>query len=237
MRVTLIHLFCFALACSLFVAADAKEAPKVLSDYLKADFTTRAELVAVVPPEELQKYTDKVRESAKKNPEWFKEYSKKIKDGIPLPYDDQLGLTKEEYAEYLSLWGKREMKPLPLGEVTLRLESPKEGNWVIRATGKASPLSLIRYQAKDDLMKSPNGPMKRLPDIDADEQSVLGKWTGHEWKFEEEGVLGKVKENLAIGKTGDGKYGLLVYRLQEVSSEGKPIYDRRFLIRFPMAVK
>lgn len=215
----------------------AADAPKVLGDYLEADVNTRAEAVAIIPPKEIEKYLLKVREAVEADPEWALEFRKSSSPGKPLPYDEKMGLTKEEYADYLVLWAKRDMAPLPDGEVTLKLESPKEGEWVIRATGMGVPVSLIRYDVKSDVMNSPNGKMTRLPDIDADEQSVMGAWTGHEWKFEEEGILGRTKENLAIGKTKEGNFGLLVYRLQEVSTEGQPVYDRRILIRFPLAAK
>ena len=40
-------------------------------------------------------------------------------------------------------------------------------------------------------------------DINADARSILGAWKGHEWKFQEESILGKTKENFAIGKLAD----------------------------------
>lgn len=226
----------FAVSLLLFVTRlQAADVPKVLAGYLKPDVNTRAELVAIVPPKEIDKYLLKIREAVEANPEWAVEFRSKSEPGKPLPYDEKMGLTKEEYADYLVLWAKRDMQPLPDGELILRLESPKEGEWVIRANGMGVPISLIRYDVKSDVMNSPNGKMVRLPDIDADEQSVMGAWTGHEWKFEEEGVLGRTKENLAIGKMKKGDYGLLVYRLQEVSTDGQPVYDRRILIRYPLA--
>jgi len=214
----------------------AEDPPKVLGDYLRAGVETRGEMVAVIPPEEIKKYLDLIKAAGQANPEWFKEYEKTTKPGIPLPYHENLGLTKEQYAEYLVLWGKREMKPVPNGAITLRLESPKKGEWVIRASGTGSHLSLLRYVVKEDVVNSPNGALARLKDVDAKKESVLGAWTGHEWKFEEEDFL-RTKENFAIGKVASGKFGLIVYRLQEISGEGVLLYDRRMLIRFPIVVK
>ena len=80
--------------------------------------------------------------------------------------------------------------------------------------------------AKDDIFRSPNGEMRRLEDIKADSSSILGAWSGMEWKFEEETGLGKTKENFALGRLADGKFGIIVYRAQELSTEGTRLLDR-----------
>jgi hypothetical protein len=61
---------------------------------------------------------------------------------------------------------------------------------------------------------------------------LLGAWTGKEWRFEADNSLTKSKENVALGTSSDGKYSFLVYRLQEVTSRGKPLFDKSLVIRF-----
>ncbi|QJE98453.1 hypothetical protein [Luteolibacter luteus] len=221
-----------ALVCSSAFAADA---PKLLADYLPPDTPIKGEIVVVVPPPELDKYIAKVEETArssKANADWFREHAKTGKPGVPLPYDERLGLTKEEYDEYLKFWGKREFKPVEA--VAIQLKSDKEGRWNINMTGGAQSVSTLRYDVKDDTFRSPNGPLKRIEDVNADANSTLGAWSGQEWKYEEQTGLGTTKENIAIGKTGDKKYGLVVYRLQEVSSQGTRLLDRGLVVRFPL---
>ena len=87
------------------------------------------------------------------------------------------------------------------------------------------------------MVKSPNGELVRLKDIDADPRSILGKWTGHEWRFQEEDSLGKTKENFGIGTLVATRWGLLVYRLQSTSPSGRILFDRSMVIRFPMPSK
>lgn len=217
----------FALVSS---AAFAAEPPKVLSEFLPANALVKAEIVVVVPPPEIDKYVSKVEESARKDPKWFAEHSKASKPGVPLPFDEKLGLTKEEYDEYLKIWGKREFKPVE--PAVLQLKEGKDGSWTIGAAGSASIISLLKYDPATDLFKSLNGDLKRLDDVNADANSTLGAWTGHEWKYEAEDGLSTTKENIAIGKTGDGKYGLIVYRMQEVSSAGTHLMDKGMVVRF-----
>ena len=211
--------------------------PTVFKQYLLPDTLTKGEVIVVLPPREIQKYIAKVEAAAENNEEWFREYSKNAKPGVPLPFHENLGLTKEEYAAYLEMWNQREQKPITNGKVAIRLEQPKPGEWMVRVTGEGSPISLLRYDETKDAMKSPNGSMTRIADIAADPMSILGAWSGQEWKFEETTSLGKTKENFAIGKLADGKTGLLVYRLQEVSSTGRLLYDKSLVVRFGLTAK
>jgi hypothetical protein len=228
MKVNLTSLF--ALVAPAVIAA---EAPKVLADYLIPNTMIKGEVVKVVPPPELDKYIVKVEEAARKDREWFQEHAKKGKPGVPLPYDERLGLTKEEYDDYIKFWGKREFKGIE--PVPIRLSEGSDGRWSIIVGGKmATMLSTLKFDPKTDAFKSPNGELKRIEDVAADANSTLGAWTGHEWKFEEKSSLGTLKENFAIGKTGDKKYGLLVYRLQEISEQGSKIADDGMVVRFPL---
>lgn len=220
------------IAVSLIANLAAAEAPKVFEGLLEPGVPKRGQIGMVIPPKEIDKYVAKVEASARKDPKWFREFSIQAKPGVPLPFDERLGLTKEEYAEYLALWNKREFKPME--EVMLLLRESAGGAWTITSTGKASALSTLRYAQQEDLFRSPNGDLKRIDDIKADPASILGEWTGSEWKFEEETSLGKTKENIALGRFTDNKFGLVVYRVQELSTEGTRLLDKSLVIRFPL---
>lgn len=215
----------------MVTAYSQDKAPAVFADYLKPGVAVKGEIVVIVPPDEIQKYIDKVDEVRKKDPEWFQEYSKKAKPGVPLPFHEKLGLSKDEYKEYLKLWDQRKMEPVPRGELIVRLEEA-DGRWRIRATGEASDLTTMFYDPKADTFTTTSGTLKRIEDINADKQSILGAWTGKEWKMEADDGFGITKENLAVGKLADGSYGLIVYRIQEVSDAGRKLFDKSMVLRF-----
>ncbi len=219
------------LLVTLANATGQAKAPKPFSSYMVANKNYKGEIVVVLPPPEIQTYITKVKENAKKDPKWFKEYSGKAKAGVPLPYHEKLGLTTKEYKKYRELWDKREFKALQ--KVGLRLEQVGD-KWRILVTGQGARISLLRYDVKKNLVVSPNGELKRIEDIDAAKETILGAWKGAEWKFEEETGLGKTKENLAVGKTGDGKHGLLVYRLQYITTTNRVLDDKSMVIRFEL---
>jgi hypothetical protein len=223
------------IAVFLIASLSAAETPKAFAGLLEPGVAVRGQTGMVLPPPEIDRYVAKVEASARKDPKWFREFSRQAKPGVPLPYDERLGLTKEEYAEYLALWNKREFKPMD--EVMLLLRQNSGGMWSINSTGKASTISTLRYVEKDDLFRSPNGDLKRIEDVKTDSGSILGEWTGREWKFEEETSLGKTKENIAIGRLADNKSGIIVYRVQELSTEGTRLLDKSMVIRFPLGGK
>ena len=219
-------------AFSLVVSLSAAEAPKIFAGLFEPDVPVKGQIGIVLPPPEIDKYVAKVETAARKDPKWFREFSGLAKPGAPLPYDERLGLTKTEYDEYLVLWNKREFKPME--EVQLLLRQTAGDTWSITSTGGASSISTLRYAAKTDSFRSPSGELKRIDDIKADSTSILGEWTGMEWKFEEETGLGKTKENFALGRFADKKYGVIVYRAQELSSEGTRLLDKSLVLRFPL---
>ena len=90
----------------------AQEAPAVLSKYLKPDSPARGQIVVVEPPKEISPYVRKVEKAAQADPEWFKAFSKNSTPGVPLPFHEKLGLTKEEYEIYNKLWDERKMNPV-----------------------------------------------------------------------------------------------------------------------------
>lgn len=225
-----------AIVCT--ASLHAQSAPKFLAELMRPDTPVRAEIVVPAMPPELDKYVAKVKQAANKNPDWFIEHSKNSKQGVPLPYDEKLGLTKEEYDEYLKLWAKRELRPVEAMVMTLK--GDKDGRWMFMTNtpqGKSLPsvLATLKYDPKDDSFHSPNGTLKRIADVAADANSTLGAWTGQEWRYLEETSLAHTKENVALGKTGDGKSGLLIYSFQEVSPQGSELGEKRqFVIRFPL---
>lgn len=207
------------------------QAPK-LTKFLKPNTPVKGSVVIVEPPAAIEAYLEKVKLASQKDPEWFNEYSKNAQSGVPLPYHEKLGLSKKEYEEYLAVWDKRAIKEVQA--VVLKLEEEK-GKWVIKASGPAWPISLLKYDPKKDQLRSTNGILVKIDDVDAPANSILRAWKGHEWRLESKNTLSVLKENFAIGAAADGKNGYLIYRLQEVSSLGRVLDDKSVVIRFPLA--
>ena len=124
------------IALALAVHASAAELPEAFKGLLEPNAPKRGQIGMVIPPREIDKFVAKVEAAARKDPKWFREFSSKSKPGIPLPFDERLGLTQQEYAEYLALWNKREFKAM--GDVSIVLRPSSGNSWTIATTGEAS---------------------------------------------------------------------------------------------------
>lgn len=212
-------------------AFSQEKAPELLAAYLPADKVVKGNIIAVLPPEGIKEYVDKVAAAAEADPEWYADFAGNAKPGVPLPFHENLGLTKEQYQKYRQLWSERTHKIIQ--PIELRLEA-LGGSWMIRFAAKDVDLTLLRYNAKDDVFDGIGGKMGRIEDVEADPETMLGAWTGQEWKFQKENLLGRTRENFAIGKEKDGKHGLILYRLQNINRKGKFLAYENLLIRFPI---
>jgi hypothetical protein len=73
----------------------------------------------------------KMQAGMQKNQVWLLTALARSKPGEPLPWDERMGLTREEYAEFLRLWAERRFKPTRKVEIkvdrtaeTIRLSCP-----------------------------------------------------------------------------------------------------------------
>lgn len=214
--------------------------PSVFKAYFKKGVDVSGEVGSVALPEGINQYIKKIREAVNTDPEWYQEYQKKSEPGVVLPWHEKLGLTQEEYSEYVKLWGERRFQVTH--QVTLKLEESNSGEWAIRVSGVGMPVNLLRFMAATQSFRSPNsnGELIRIDDVDASAETILGGWEGQEWKYEEVSGSAFKMERIALGKLtntgkgGAGKRSLLIYRFREkVAGEG--LVDRSIVIRFSEA--
>lgn len=223
----LLKISCFHFFCSY---ASGREFPEIFEGFFEMGVPVTASVGTMAPPEEINKYITKVEAAIREKKDWFREYFKGSKLGVPLPFHMNLGLNREEYDHYCSLWAKRKFKSFQ--EVTLLLRKNFSETWTLTASGEAAILSTLRYDSEKDLFYSPNGKLKRVEEINTDADSILGAWAGKEWLMEEQTLFGKTKENFAIGSYKDQKIGLIVYKIQEISMEGIRLLDKSLVLRF-----
>jgi hypothetical protein len=206
----------------LFTASVSAQVPDIFKGLFEEEIPVKANIGMVGPPPEIEKYIAKVETAARKNPEWYKEYSAASAPGVPLPFHD----------EYSKLWAKREFKSNE--EVLLVLRKTLGNTWTLTASGGAGVISTLRYDSTSDSFTSPSGKLVRIEDIKTDDKHILGAWSAKEWRFQETGLLGLTKQNFAIGKFDNNEYGIIVFRSQEVSKEGERIYDQSLVLRFAL---
>jgi hypothetical protein len=184
----------------------ATELPPI-SDLLPADGT---EVDVMGPPERFAELSKKLQGGLKENPGAFVGGVLKAKSGEPIAYDPRLGLTEEEYREFLEL--AQNLKFEKLGSLTLKVACTDNG--VKLDGGEFLPeLSKITFMLMEQHVQTPFGKCMNAAEVHAsDGQKATGAWSGVQWKLEQ--LLPPSDVTLSLGKLKGSGRGLLIYRVR-----------------------
>lgn len=221
---------CFILiSCTQFTLGETNR----LLEFFTVGKKIQAEFIQVIDDPSLAEYGKLFSEAQQKDPKWFSEHLKKGKPGCPIDFDEKI-MTKEQYDGYLASWDKRKIVAMKGQDgknlrVDVVLSNEGEGNYVLNIKGV--PISSLVYSAKNDAFTSMAGEIKYFGDIDVPKENSLGAWTGYEWKGDFKSSFSSTKQHLAIGRTGDKKYGILLFSSIQLS--GNTVLARNnILMRF-----
>ncbi|QNF34322.1 hypothetical protein HUW51_16925 [Adhaeribacter swui] len=129
----------------------------------------------------------KLQAAVQKNPDWFIEQQRKVKTGEPLPYSKQLGLTKEEYEEFVNL---------PKNPNSLNMTKSSSETVAIKYSEcKITFVGSGRLKVLDELSINLNEltakfgkielPKPESVNINTADNGLRSKWQGFSWRFEE----------------------------------------------------
>ena len=204
-----------------------------------------AAAVSVVLDESLQPFMEKIDGVFASLPDKDKkELVGQIVPGQPVPYDERLGWTKDEYAKYLECWKLKQVQEV--APVALGIFASGERNiWDLAAVAQQGPLpmSTLKYDSSTKSWISPNGTLTLKGDVSYDELNVYGAWSGKEWTMEKKTILSTLTETIIAGKTKDGKYmhigvvtdgELSVEDMSEKNPDNVAIANQSIVLRVPV---
>ncbi len=79
---------------------------------------TTADVMTLAPSARFQELTIRFREAVSRDPGWFNAFAAKAPAGQPLPYDEKLGISEQEYGELQAL--SKTQKLTKIQEATVR---------------------------------------------------------------------------------------------------------------------
>jgi hypothetical protein len=169
-------------------------------------------------PPRMEELSKKLARAIAKNPDWWADHLKKAKPGEPVAYDVRLGLTKEEYEEYLSLVKKAVFKKVQTGKLNV-----KHGERVVLNGDDHLPnFKDIELDLKADAVITPYGTAAERSQITAsDSQRASGPWDGVQWKLQkdEREPARSTSVLFALGKLKESGRGVLYYRVMQTSEQ------------------
>ena len=141
----------------------------------------------VTMPPKTQELMQKFQLAMQKNPDWFLEAQKKVQEtGQPLPYDERIGMTENEYAEFLELMqNDNGMEMTKSGTETVSIKH-SGGRILFRGTGTLDILNDVSIDFSGQLANIGQFKLEQVDSVNVtdDKNALKSKWTGVTWRFE-----------------------------------------------------
>lgn len=168
------------------------------------------------------KFTSGIR----KNPEWFLDFVRdRAEPGQPLPYHEKMGLSREEYNEFLALTKQKSF--VKSGTTALTITRLPDGSLAIDGGKNLPELTGIEFDFQKNQVRTAYGIADQRDDGDA-ENAMLGDWNGAQWKFNRQEESGRESAattsiTVILGQLQATGRGILVYDVQVAGSQRKRI--------------
>lgn len=132
----------------------------------------------------------KMDSAIKNNYEWFTEYVSNAKQGEILAYHENLGVTKEEYEEYVE--GILTREAVSTGRESLTI-SKSNDVLTFKGTGKLMPFDFIRIDIKDKKVhyKEFTIPFEDTVSVTDTKGGLKSKWSGYSFLFSDPAIIDK----------------------------------------------
>lgn len=123
----------------------------------------------------------KFQSAIQENQEWFVEHMKNITAGEPIPYDERLGLTKDEYTELQKFYANVEIVSTGEGDIIIEV---KNDTIHFKSEGKLTHLDSLTIDLKNNIVIFGRYKMSFSDTLNIadDKNGLKSKWTGYEWK-------------------------------------------------------
>lgn len=181
----------------------------------------KVDIMELAFPERAAELATRMQDAASKNPDWWLEFVQNAEPGMPLPYDSRLGMTEDEYSEFLDL--SEQVTARKKGEAILEIVSKGEQAFVLDGGESLPELTEIEFDLARDNVRTPFGVASQRSEVNATEESALGAWSGIEWKLDElapDGIKGATV-TVSIGNLKPSGRALLYYDVKKLTPEGK----------------
>ncbi len=186
---------------------------------LLPDDGASVDIMQLVSPLRLLELTKKFGQGVAQNLQWWISALKKAAPGEPVPYDPRLGLTRDEYDEFLAL-----SKKVTLSKVkSTFLRISRDGDRFTFDGGVDLPdLTGVELDLTSNSVRTPFGVAAQRSEIKASEgQTWTGPWNAVQWKFEKFGPQLGMGTTIAfaLGRLIKTGRGILYYDVSETTEK------------------
>jgi hypothetical protein len=189
----------------------------------------KADVMILVAPPRASELGAKMLAAVQKNQQWFLAYVRSATPGEPLPYDPRLGMTSQEYAEYLRLLSQTTLRKS--GETELVFKRTPNGRITIAPSAGLADMAGIVIDTRLDTVETPYGRAEHHSEIVASkDQQATGPWNGIRWACQKTSPTGTTNMNFALGRRTEDDRAILYYTANRLEPGVKPQQVSRIVI-------
>lgn len=111
--------------------------------------------------------------------EWYKEELAKLPEGQPLPYDERLGVSEEEYN--LLVGTDDDLVPTKVGDTNVTITQAKKQ--VKINCGTEAIIKEIAIANKGEKLITDIGELAYIDTVTASDGQLIGRWNGHHYRL------------------------------------------------------
>jgi len=205
-RFLLSLLIVFQVACGQTAQQPNKSKPFAFLDSLLKKDNYTAEFLDFEYPKEIQEITMRFQKSVAERKDWFQEYySKNYKEGEGMPYNENFGITKEEYQKIKDLV---KTPPTIVVRSTASLKVNRNSN-TFSFKASASDLKFLeslKIDFTNEVVTFMNDTIPFSSEINTPGTTPFGEWHGYSW----------TKETSNVAKDDDLKIDSLISKIIEI---------------------
>ena len=236
--VTLLFVFFFAIcmsSCAENTALGRTSNPVLPEDMLQAGTINVDEMSMGLPTaEDNLRFTElvqKLQVGISANQEWLSAYIIEY-EGQTLPYHPNLGLSEDEYDEYLQLSDRIRLYKSADGVISI--EKIGEKQYKISNVEESKLIDNIIIDLSNNTVSTNYGVCKYSGEVKAsDDQIATGRWSGYSWMLEDILDAGNFKSiQFNLGQLEDSKKIIMYYQVK--LANGEEILDDFEVIQYSL---
>lgn len=201
-----------------------------ISSYMPKSDKVTGSVMKLSISQEYMDIAQKLQKAIQANQAWFMEYSKAAKPDAPLPYDEKMGITKEEYQKLID--ADKNVKLVEEKKIDIAFTKMADGKIKITTT-PTSPIDKIIIDEKVGVTTD-HGLLKDATVVNnQDKNSVTGPWKGMQWKTESMNEAKKEAKSIkfAIGALENQDQNIVYYDVLDMGNGKKEQYS--YIIFYP----
>lgn len=227
---------CFLTVVLLLCVCGAAEAQNEAGQYIPSG-SVRVDVMQLMASPRLVEIAQKLAAAVTRDRDWWMSYASSAKEGEALPFDPRMGITSDEYAEFLGLSGKLSLQKAD--EAVLGFQWSQSDRITLDGGDFAPEITGTVIDLAGSRVITPFGTLSEFSAINNTiEDGPTGPWVGVDWKRTEvaDDYSSGIAAEVAFGRLQRGDRGIMIYDVK-VIRDSKQVVGVDLILTYDLQLK